>query len=71
MVKTGEICKKCIYYGGQTETCDYRLMTNKSRLVTDGKRIDPQYCDKYVAGKREFDAKKSHEYYTLDVYHKF
>ena len=55
MVEVGENCKKCKYYGSQTNSCDYILITRRSMMFTDGKRIDPKYCDKFVNEKREYD----------------
>lgn len=56
MIRVGEKCKKCKYYGAQTESCDYVLIEKKRRTVTDGKKIDPKYCDKFIEGKREHDS---------------
>ena len=56
MVEVGEkVCRTCKYYGGQTQSCDYILMTKHSRLFTNGQRIDPKYCDKYVCEHRGVD----------------
>lgn len=56
MVRVGEKCKECKYYGNQTFSCDYMLIAKKRRTITDGKKIDPKYCDKFEKGKRFHDS---------------
>ena len=58
-VKVGEICKSCKYHRTRwTGGCDYSEIMKRSRLFTDGKRIEKGYCDKYEEGKRkEYDPK--------------
>lgn len=60
MVKVGTICKGCKYCSRRTGVCDYRLITGKSRLITNSIRIDPDFCDKYSEGKREYDRGQWH-----------
>ena len=55
-VKVGDICHKCKYYSSRTWTCDYCNIMRRSRLYTDGVRIDSEYCDKFIEGKREYNA---------------
>lgn len=65
MVKVGEKCKGCKYYSHRTETCDYRLLTGKSRHVTNGMRHPPELCDKYVKGEKIYDG---HEWNERGIY---
>lgn len=60
----GEKCRKCIYYGGQTESCDYSLIMKKSR--TGGIKTDT--CDKFVEGKR---VDETHKYMDMVVAYTF
>ena len=55
MVEVGEKCKECKYYSEWTLTCDYCFLTKRSRTITDGKKIDTKYCDKFVLGTRTID----------------
>jgi len=55
-VEVGEICESCMYYSNRSRTCDFSLINHSSRLYTNGKRVEDGYCDKYVGGKRCYDA---------------
>ena len=59
----------CKYCSRRTGTCDYRLITGLSRVITNNMRIDPAFCDKYVRGDKEYDG---HEWqrgaYTYGIY---
>ena len=54
-VKIEGACENCCYFSSRTETCDFALINHKSRLYTNGVRIEDGYCDKFVKGKRDYD----------------
>lgn len=58
IVKVGEGCRKCKYFGGEwTGACNYCLVEHKSRIYTKGKRtVKEGYCDKFVEGRVTYDA---------------
>lgn len=52
MIRVGEKCKSCKYWGTYTGTCSYILVENRPRTRDkDGHKIDAKYCDKYTEGK--------------------
>lgn len=53
-IRVGALCHKCKYWSGRTRTCDYCNIMRQSRLYTNGKRLDPKFCNKFVMGKREY-----------------
>lgn len=55
-IRVGALCKKCKFYSGRTQTCDYCNIMHQSRLYTNGVRLDPKFCNKFVMGKREYNA---------------
>lgn len=56
MVKVGEKCNTCIYWGAYTKSCSYCMVKKRSRLRDkDGNKIDPAYCDKYEEGRPMVD----------------
>ena len=56
-VKVGvEVCESCCYFSARTETCDFALVNHKSRLYTNGVRIEDGYCDNYCGGERVYNA---------------
>ena len=62
VIEIGEKCRNCIYYGYQTQTCDYMLIKKKSRWICMD--ADPfKFCDKFVCGKREYDGHEWKERY--------
>lgn len=69
MIEVGEKCQDCKYWGFWTQTCDYMLYKKRSRQITDGKIIDPKFCDKFDNGKRENKAKERNEYLRDRVFH--
>ena len=55
-VKVGETCLSCKYWGSYTHSCSYLLVEKHSRLIDqDGNKGDPNYCDKYINGKPNYD----------------
>lgn len=52
---TDKLCSNCYYSTLTSEGCSYMYETGQSRLRDkDGNRYDPQYCDKYKEGRKEF-----------------
>ena len=51
---TPEICGMCQYRSGTSDNgCNYWRIEGISRIFVDGKlKYDPNYCDKFVRGKK-------------------
>ncbi len=48
-----EHCQRCIYFAGNTYTCDYYLLTGAQR------KCSPTTCNRFVEGKRTYSAAES------------
>ena len=54
-IRVGKKCHRCKYFSQRTKTCDYCNIMRQSRLYTNGVRLDPRLCNKFVAGRRDYD----------------
>ena len=53
-VKGTRKCEQCIYWSGWALGCNYLTEEKRSRLIDEnGNRYDPDYCDKFKAGKKK------------------
>lgn len=54
-IRVGKKCHRCKYFSQRTKTCDYCNIMRQSRLYTNGVRLDPRLCNKFVVGRRDYD----------------
>lgn len=54
-IRVGKKCHRCKYFSQRTKTCDYCNIMRQSRLYTNGVRLDPRLCNKFVAGRRDYN----------------